>query len=112
MVCGAPAKQLPLPGEPSAASAARHWVADQITHPYAELLAGELFTAVLATGSSQVLMTVSSLGGLIRITVYGSLPVSLAAVSDVGRQILAAVADRVGVAPDMCGLWVEVPAEG
>lgn len=110
MVCGAPATQRWFPGVPAAAGEARRFVAHRVTHPYADLLVGELFAAVLAAGSYEVLVTVTRPGGRIRITAYGTMPMSLAVVPEVSRQILSTLADRIGVAPDMCGLWAEIPA--
>lgn len=100
--------QQELPATAEHAADARRWVDQHAKHPAATLLAAELYAAVLSTEPGVILMTVSTYGRRLRITAYGPRPITVAALSDLGGQILSALADRHGTSPDGCGLYAEI----
>lgn len=97
------ARQARFPGSSEHARAARRWAAEQIGHPYADLLTAELWNAVVATGTESVLVTVTARGGITRITAYGSRAVPLDALTDISGQILSTLTARHGIAPAATG---------
>ena len=100
--------QQELPATAEHAAVARRWVAQHVAHPAAALIAAELHRAVLTTRPAVILMTVSTAGRRVRITAYGPQPITVAALSDLGAQILSALADHHGTSPDGCGLYAEI----
>lgn len=81
------ARQAEFAGAPEHARQARKWVASQVGHPDAELLTAELYAAVLSTDPERVLMTVTDRDIRVRITAYGSRPVPLGSLTDLGGRI-------------------------
>jgi hypothetical protein len=63
-----------LPGRPEFGRIARRWVVSHVNHPYADVLAAELWATAMTTDPRPdlILMTVSTVGRRVRITAHGA----------------------------------------
>lgn len=89
----------------------RTWVGARLSHEDAQVLANELFIAVMAARPGSVQMTVSTADTRARIIATGDDPLPITSVHGPGRSILRALATVHGTTPDECGLWAEVTQE-
>lgn len=89
----------------------RAWVGKRLLHEDAQVLANELFIAVMAARTGSVQMTISTADTRARITATGDDPLPIASAHGPGLSILRGLATVHGMTPDERGLWAEVTQE-
>ncbi|MFC7997440.1 hypothetical protein ACFUVQ_14880 [Streptomyces rochei] len=92
-------------GMPAEAAHVRLWTRGRVTHSDAELVADELFVAVLGSGASAIEMTLSTAGDRIRITAQGHDPLPLIHSHGPGWSVLTGLCRATGLTTDEAGLW-------
>src|ERR1044072_8593148 len=103
----APVEQCELAPGPDAPCHAGRWAIERTDSLAAEVLAVTLASAVLTTGPARMLLTLAR-NEWMRITVYGSGPVTEDSLTPVGREVVGHFAVEHGVAADGTGLWAEL----
>lgn len=102
-------------GHPGEASHVRRWARGRLNHDDAELIADELFVAILVglTGRSPdaVEMTISTAGSRARISATGFLPLPVPAMRGPGALIISRLSHSSGVSQDGQCLWAQLRPE-
>lgn len=97
--------RLEFKAHPAEAHRVRQWATTRLEHPDASQVAHELFVAVLATGTRAIEVTLSTAGSRVRISVAGSVELSILHSHGPGSLIVSALSAQSGLNTDGRGLW-------
>jgi hypothetical protein len=107
--------RIAVKGHPAQASRVRQWTRGRLAHGNAELIANELFVAVLGVFPDRrpdvIEMTISTAGSRARISADGFLPLPALQTDGPGARIISKLSHSSGVSLDRHGLWAQLHPE-